>query len=271
MFKHLVLRLIPRPLLLMLKKQHYYRVLKDVEAGAEPELEVVKGILRTGDVAIDIGANMGLYTVAMSRWVGSGGKVYSIEPIPDTFELLTSSTRRLGLANVETFRMALSDREDVLKMVVPKYNGGGENYYRAHLTSDAGEIGADGLMTIEVKVHPLDEISTAWRTPVRFIKCDVEGHERKVIKGAERLIAKCKPACLVEISGDPDDRSSPAAEIVNYFEGLGYGTYLLVSHCLKKRQAGEHAVNYFFLMPKHVGELGKVAPQLVEGIRGETE
>ena len=270
MLKQLALKLTPRPLLLLLKKQHYFRVLKDVETDAEPELEVVKGILRAGSVAIDIGANMGLYTVAMSRWVGDRGRVYSIEPIPDTYELLTSSIRKLGLKNVETFQMALSDRADMLTMVVPKFDGGGENYYRAHLTNDIEEKTKDGLMEVEVEVHPLDEVAAAWQSPVRFVKCDVEGHERKVIKGAERLIAEFKPACLVEIAGDPDERGSSAAEIVSYFEGLGYGAYLLESHQLKMRRVGDRAINYFFLMPEHVRELGEVMPPLVEGLRAKT-
>ena len=67
----------------------------------------IKYLVKPGDSVLDIGANVGWYTNHLSLLVGEPGKVYSIEPIPETFALLRAVVGELGLSNVESLNYAM--------------------------------------------------------------------------------------------------------------------------------------------------------------------
>lgn len=242
-----LLRLLPSSLVLEIRRRRYLAALRQQNT-AEPELAVVAALVKPGDFCVDIGANFGVYTVAMSRMVGPTGKVVSAEPMPITYGLLARNLKQLRVSNAQAIQCAVSDRDGTVSMTLPKWEFGAPNFYEAHVSAD-GEA-SDAV----IPSRRLDDVlAGAGRAPV-FIKCDVEGHELSVLKGATKTL-QSKAAWLIEISGDPDAKTSNAAEVMRIMSAAGYGTFRLHAGKVALREPGDEFVNYFFLQPSHLQDL----------------
>jgi FkbM family methyltransferase len=250
MAKTWFLRYAPPALLQMFKKWHYVRVLRNFGDDEEKDIIVAKKLVHEGETAIDIGANVGIYTKVLAERVGVHGRVYGIEPVPPTFSLLTHCIKALGLSNVKLLNIGISDSNTTVSMTVPSYASGGENFYMAHIV--AGACDETGENVFNVKVQTLDSLFSDVNEKISFIKCDVEGHEWPVLCGARNVIEKFRPAWLIEISGDPENPSSDSHKVFAYLTELGYTAYWFDGVGLKKRVPGEKSVNYFFLTPGHL-------------------
>jgi FkbM family methyltransferase len=179
--KSLALRFLPEALLRHLRRAHYARKL--AAAQPEPEMAVLRHLAPVGGCALDLGANFGLYARFLAEAVGPTGTVHAVEPVPATYDVLRSNVRRLGLAQVRTHPVAVSDQTRALAMAVPRYGSGGSNFYEARVVpSDAGR----GRVVHVVGVR-LDELFASMPR-VDVIKCDVEGHELTVVRGAAAVI-----------------------------------------------------------------------------------
>jgi len=241
--KSLALRMLPNKLLHLIKKRHYERVLRSASEADEPDLIVLRHLLELGQSVADLGANIGVYAKYLSECVGPSGRVISVEPIPPTFDILCSNVRKLGLNNVELKNCAISDKEGQVRMQVPKYDSGGENFYEARI--DDGNDGASSRSFV-VPATTIDALLSEVST-VQFIKCDVEGHELNCIRGATRTIKRSKPAWLIEISGDMDNERSTSYETFRILSDNGYKAYWFDGARLRGWHPGAKSVNYFFL------------------------
>ena len=247
-FKSLALRFLPEAVLRPVRKAHYARKL--ATAAAEPEMAVLRHLVPVGGCAIDLGANFGLYTRFLAEAVGPTGTVHAVEPVPPTYAVLQSNVRRLGLTQVRTHPVAVSDVTGAVTMSVPRYASGGSNYYEARVV----QTPADRGQVAHVVGVRLDELF-AHLPRVDVIKCDVEGHELAAVRGAQALLRAHQPAWLMEVSGDPDASASGAAELVRRMRSEGYEIYRFDGRRVRPRQRGDRAVNYFFLRPEHLGRL----------------
>lgn len=234
--KPLALRWLPKKLLQHARKAHYLRKLR-ADAVREPDLDAVRRLVRPGDRVVDLGANVGLYTKALSECVGPAGAVIAAEPVPDTFDVLDANVRRLGLGNVRVYNVAVSDADGWAVMEVPAYRSGGENLYEARIVADA-------TTGVRVPTRTLDAL--AGDGPVAFVKCDVEGHELSVLRGAQRVLREQKPAWLIEVGGDPDQPGA-AQQVFELMRGFGYDAYWFDGAELRLRETGRRCTNYFFL------------------------
>lgn len=246
--KHMILNLLPERSVQFLKRAHYARRLRTIDLQEEKDLAVIKYLVGPGDHAVDIGANFGVYTKFLSDLAGPYGHVYSIEPIPQTFDILASNVRRLGLFNVELINCAISGRKGTVTMEVPLFESGVENYYQARIVNGQP---SNPLRHIDIASITLDLLFSE-RPPLVFIKCDVEGHELACIQGAHDINHLLKPAWLIEISGNPDDPHSSSFETFKLLREEGYEPYIWTGERLRLREEGDRSVNYFFLMPKHI-------------------
>jgi FkbM family methyltransferase len=158
----------------------------------EPEVHaVIRERVRREHVVLDIGANLGLHTVALSRAARS---VHAFEPNPLLLPALRRTVSRLP--NVVLHEHALGDHAGSVSLVS---NG---DHSTAHVASGG-----------TIPIRRLDDVVDG---PVHFIKVDVEGHERQVFAGAPRILREYKPAIVFEeIPGD-----EPAAR--RHLETLGY-------------------------------------------------
>src|SRR5690242_20487958 len=116
LLKWLAITILPSRILFLLKKFYYTRT---IQTFWEPYVEPIKRLIKPGDVAIDLGANIGWYSHVLAGLVGKDGRVYSIEPIPDTFRLLSAVAAARGLRNVELLNVAVSDKDGSAVMEIP--------------------------------------------------------------------------------------------------------------------------------------------------------
>jgi FkbM family methyltransferase len=212
----------------------------------ESDLQVIRHLVEPGDHVVDVGANFGFYTAYLSERVGHQGSVTSFEPVPRTFDLLAYNVRKLPLTNVRLFNCGVSDSNGSATMGIPQFDSGVENYYQATLVRP-GTSGAFSHQ-VPVELKTLDSVFPA-ETKLTFVKVDVEGHELHAIAGAQRLIRSSKPALLIEVSGNPDDRGSSAFALWQQLQAEGYAPYWYDGSSLRPRSPGDSSINYFFLTP----------------------
>ncbi|HEX2819296.1 MAG TPA: FkbM family methyltransferase [Streptosporangiaceae bacterium] len=184
----------------------------------EPHLTpVFENYCRPEMTAVDIGANLGYYTMLASRLVGPAGRVVAVEPNSENCRLLLLSKLLNDAGNAELLPVALDDHR-------------GWSYFSTALGTngcllDGGLAIADGRGFV-VPTFTLDELVEG---PVDLIKIDVEGAEFRVMSGARRIITAYRPviitefSChmLAEVSG-----CSPAAYL-SWFTDLGYQVYVI--------------------------------------------
>lgn len=172
------------------------------------DLDFLKGYLRPGDVCVDVGANVGLLTVAAGRYVGAGGRVYSFEPHPRVYRVLVDNVHLNGLAHVRCFNCAVAAEPGSARLTDdPRHD-------RNAVTDVAG---------VEVAVRTLDDAVPA--DPVALLKIDVEGYERFVLEGARETLART--ACVyLECWNDHFRRFGyTTADVIEQLAVAGLATY----------------------------------------------
>jgi FkbM family methyltransferase len=257
----ILVRCTPESVWKPLLKQYYFHRIRSYSQDTKlenraKELRVIKNLIIDGDTVIDIGSNFGFYTLFLSKVVGKSGCVYSIEPIPLTFEILSYNIKKLGLGNVKLLNCAISEKNGITEMEIPEYDSGGESFYLARVVNDINK--APSLRKYSVVMDTLDYLFLDLSKRISFIKIDVEGHELPVIMGAEKVISRFLPALLIEISGDPDDKKSKASELFNRLMKKGYSPYWYDGKALRIRSQGVKEVNYFFLTENHLHNYNKI-------------
>jgi FkbM family methyltransferase len=146
------------------------------------ETTVVCGALQRGMTVVDIGANIGYFTVLAARLVEERGRVLAFEPDPHNFALLTKSICANRLRNVTALNMALGAES------------GSARLYRSHSNFGDHRLYSDpksaGRSSEEVPVDTLDNVLAAHRAAkVDFIKMDVQGYEHSVLRGMAATLA----------------------------------------------------------------------------------
>lgn len=160
-----------------------------VTPGLESELGLVHHFARSGSVAVDVGANHGVYTHTLSRAVGRRGHVLAYEPQARLAAYVRAGTSRAG--NVTVHEAAVGKCPGTAELTVPLREGRPETAW-ATLRADAGP--GDRR---QVQLRVLDEDLTGL-TP-SFIKIDVEGFELAVVEGALKTLERARPVTMIEI------------------------------------------------------------------------
>ena len=245
--KHFALRFLPGPALQVLRRRHYARKL--VAAEPEPEMAFLPFLAPAGSTVLDLGANFptrGSSPTPSADRPGSRGRARSGHLRRPSVERPSASARLRASPS-----MCCLDRAGTATMAVPQYHRGGENLYEARIVDGAG-VGPQ--RTVEVLSRRLDDLFGDGDR-IAFVKCDVEGHELRVLRGAGTIRLGHRPAWLIEVSGDPDDRRTAAYHLMGLMVDGGYTTYRLDGGRLVVRRPGDRAVNYFFLRPEHVARV----------------
>lgn len=177
--------------------------------GLEPEMNLLGGLVKPDGVALDIGANRGVYAYALAT---IAGEVHCFEPLPECCSFINAwKSPKITVHNV-----ALSDRRAVLRLYIPIVDGR-EIQTRASLDRP------DGLCASrDVDVLTLDSFSFA---RVDFIKIDVEGLEAAVLSGARHTLESYHPTMLVEIDRARHNCDSFLA-VHTVLRELGYGAHV---------------------------------------------
>lgn len=248
--KSIAVKVFPDKLLQNLRKNYLVAGIGKSQLAEEPDLAALQAFITPGCVAIDVGANAGLYSYWFSKWVGKDGRVLAFEPIPKTFEVLDKVRVNYQLNNLTAYQIALSDRVDQVSMHIPRTTENMlPNYYQASIEKPENDT---SLKEIIVATEAMDNIVIASDiSRVDVVKCDVEGHELAWLKGASETIEKFEPILLIEISEDMDKPDTDAWKLNDILVNYGYSAYLLREGVLEARQAGDRPINYFYIKEKH--------------------
>lgn len=141
------------------------------------EMPVLEKLVEPGMQILDVGANIGLYTLLLARLTGEAGHVFAFEPEPNLFSVLCENCAANNAVNVTPFQCAAGDAN------------GRATFQRATFNSGDNRLGGSkpGAQSIEVEVARLDEVLPV--QTVQFIKLDVQGHELAALTGMQQVLA----------------------------------------------------------------------------------
>jgi FkbM family methyltransferase len=179
--------------------------------------------VRKGMTALDIGANIGFFSLLLGKAVGPSGKVIGFEPLPLLHSYAEKSVAANGFAQCQIHQLAVGEERCKMRLL---NNPGSTNRGGAFL--DFGENHDAHLVATEVEVRPLSDFAEG---RVDFIKIDVEGAENFVFKPYRDQLMAHKPAVMSEVSPVQLKKVSgvSSGEYISMFLDIGYDCLDLVS------------------------------------------
>lgn len=154
----------------------------------EPEVaKAIRSTVQAGQVALDVGANIGYHTLLLAKQVGPLGKVIAFEPLPGVFKVLQENVALNGYRNVVLENKAVAGCSGPVSIEIKDADP---------LTSTASIVSGRG---IEVQAVSLDDYFASRGERVAFVKMDVEHAEAQVVEGMERLLQRDRPIMLIEL------------------------------------------------------------------------
>jgi FkbM family methyltransferase len=187
------------------------------------ETSLIKSLLREGDAFIDVGANIGYFSLLAAKIVGPSGRVEAVEGAPATAELLRRNVDLNAMANVAIHPVAVSDRPGRARMIeIERGNCGGNRL-------DFDGPGDEGWA---VELTTLDELLPQAR--YSLLKMDIEGAEAKAFRGAERLLAgDDAPNLIFEFTPEYQRKmGDDPRELLRFLGEKGYAIYRCDGECL---------------------------------------
>lgn len=181
------------------------------------ELNLFKNSLKKGDVVLDMGANIGLYSLAAAKIVGNSGKIYSFEPDPITFKNLKKNIESNKYNNVELINKAVSNKTGTITFTSSEnITSRSKNHIK---TADEQEKNSIKIHTIK-----MDDFFENKNNVINVIKMDIEGAEFEALKGMKKIIDKnihlkifleFSPFMLKRLNTD-------IAEMINFFKSYNF-------------------------------------------------
>lgn len=169
-----------------------------------------------GNIVIDVGAHVGMFTVKAAKLVGDSGLVVAIEPEPRTLALLQRNIESHGLTNVKVISKAIYNEKMTVRLYLQDLSG---HHSLCRRSGDYIEVEADSLDNIISKLG-LDRVD--------FVKIDVEGAELEILRGAEKVLAS--PGIKLSIASYhvlPDGQPQLPG-IVSYLESRQFRTQVYI-------------------------------------------
>jgi FkbM family methyltransferase len=203
------------------------------------EKRLFLGLIRRGNVVFDVGANVGNFTILFADLVGTSGSVHAFEPIPPTFSLLCERARRENFyENILTNPVACSDGTGVIEIKVPDGDFG-QASMRSHAAGSW--LTAKNVQGFLVPTMKLDDYMAENRlTQVDLIKCDCEGAELFVLKGAVNLLRRFEPVLFLEVAEFwTKDFGYRSSDLVDFLVDSGYSHFLIEDEPVRQEEIRE--------------------------------
>ena len=197
----------------------------------------VKKLINKGDTVIDIGSNLGYYSILFAQWVGNEGKVYSVEPVSIYNKIFEERAKKYR--NITLFPYALGNEEKTVELVSVVSSGylrtGLSHVY--HPEKDADKIHGFRLQApMKIASRLFENIPR-----INYIKIDIEGDEWTVLSDMKDVIQKHKPILQVEMN---DHR------ITDLLQQLGYVAYAPAGKNLVKTEKGKTLEGDYLFFPE---------------------
>lgn len=192
------------------------------------EFVVMHQLVHPGDIAFDIGANVGLYAVQLSRLCGPIGRVWAFEPVLDTYWRLRETLALNRCDNVSPVQGAVCDQDGSVRMNLFEPQFAEWNSIANQLMHTADGTPVSPCRSVEVPAYTLDKFcETKEIERVNFMKVDVEGLEHLVFRGARRLLRERRVDYICfEISKEPlKGAGVESRDVFAALEAHGYGAY----------------------------------------------
>jgi FkbM family methyltransferase len=174
------------------------------------EVKFLELTVKEGMNVIDIGANIGITTVAVAKKIGRRGKLYSFEPVPEYFGILKENISSNGLENVKVYELAVTNRV------------GKVDFCQKGLSS--GIVFEEGVKKFEVSTTNVDRFLMEEKIErIDLINMDCEGSELLVLKGAKETLCRNKVKIFCEVHHDfLKELDQSVEDIVEYLQGLEF-------------------------------------------------
>lgn len=184
----------------------------------EPEeTKLVKNKINKGDVVIDLGANIGYYTLLFADLVGPSGKVFAFEPEPKSFELLKKNVEINGYKNVTLIPKAISQTTGKIRLHVSQDNLGTHSISKIYYVKNN---------FIDIDSITLDDFVNECEKNIDFIKMDIEGAEFDVLKGGVNLLKNSTNLkILTEFAPHMIKDFGSPTEFLDFFVNNGFKIY----------------------------------------------
>jgi FkbM family methyltransferase len=184
------------------------------------EVIYLESIVNSGNTVLDIGANIGYYSLILARKVGENGRVYAFEPEPENFELLKKNVAINHYQNIIPVNMAISDTNGISRLYINETNKGDHRLY------DSGN--KRSFITVE-KIKLDDYFKGQPQTNIDVIKMDIQGSELQALKGMTNLLLNSKKLILV-LEFWPfglNCAGSNPEELIDFLTEMGFHIFVL--------------------------------------------
>ncbi len=210
---------------------------------AHRQVRFLEELVRPSDYCLDIGANLGYFTVPLSHLVGQSGKVWAVEPVALFRGVLQENVRLFGKNNVTIVPYALGDTDHAtVRMATPNVEG---------VVRHGRTQVVDGESTLQGTTEFLHEVSM--RNPqtlfgelpkINFIKCDVEGYELHIVPHLLPLFEQHHP--ILEIEAGPTTHKK---QLMEWLLPLGYTVHFLKDGKLQPFTLSDKNVEELYFLP----------------------
>lgn len=183
----------------------------------------LKKHVRTGDICVDIGANIGYHSMFVAAHLAHTGKVYAFEPIKALCDQIAASVTKNNFSNVILSNTALGEQPGTVPMSIRKENMG-ESSIGSYNDLRLAPISSTEMITVDT----LDSALRA-EAAVNVIKIDTEGYEFEALKGGKDTLERHHPLIFMEFSPMfyENDYKGKSEAFASYLIALGYSFYTL--------------------------------------------
>ena len=194
----------------------------------EPHMvSFIREHVKPGMTAVDIGANVGFFSMLFASIVGPSGRVISFEPNTENCRLLLINAQSNGFKNITLFPLALSWER-------------GHTLFKPGIGSNGGLLpsNAEALSDPNCTVVPCDRLDNLVHHRVDFIKMDIEGAEYLALSGAEDILRRDRPVVTSEFSLGMLQHTSEieGSDFLGWIKRLGYQIFLLDRKDARRRE-----------------------------------
>ncbi len=195
---------------------------------SEAECQLLRQLVKPGQVVVEAGAHIGAHTLPLSQWVGSEGRVIAFEPQRIVFQNLCANLALNARTNVECHPRALGERAGTLRVPPIDYTSS---------VNTGGVALSSGPQGESVEVVTIDSLHLP---ACHLVKVDVEGMELEVLRGGRETLARHRPLLYVE-----NDREEKSAALIEYLLGVGYHLYWHLPPLFQPRNFFDNPDNVF--------------------------
>lgn len=202
------------------------------------ELKAAEHFIKADSVFIDIGANVGLYAVHLSKTITTAGKIICFEPFSTNFNALRENIALNNLSQIQIEKLAVGAQQETLKLYCNPVLQNSGMISATPMENGYTEVVDAVSLDFFFKEHPLNKID--------LIKIDIEGYEYNALCGMQQTLTVFQPTLLIEIFNDgPTDTNSLQCE--NFLKALDYKKYFIGDDgSLSATQVNKSRTNYIF-------------------------